>query len=151
MVVRSRRHQAVKAARKESRAKLGKLGQLIIARRTLKRYECAASHFFAWAEREQLRIQHDWEIDDTARKWVEECWSEGEPLSLAGDTLSALQHFTPALKGQLASSWRWHNRWRINEVPNRAPPLARHMLEAMCLLAIEQGNYRLAALLLIGF
>ena len=62
---------------------------------------------------------------------MEYLWATGEGRALASDTVAALQDTEPHLKGHLQVTWRLLKTWRINEVPNRAPPLPAQALNAM--------------------
>ena len=98
--------------RAAARAKAGPLRNLVIRPRTLERYEAALDTFRLWLSREQgtaLRSGTAWpssaaELDLLVSWFIENLWEEGEPKSYAGDTLSALQHKVPALKGHLLAS-----------------------------------------------
>ena len=56
-----------------------------------------------------------------------------------------------SVKGHLRVTWRLLKTWRINEVPNRAPPLPEVALKAMVGWAIFHEHMDFAISLLLGF
>ena len=109
-------------ARKMRRQELGPLKSLIIKPATLERYRRAADHFFAHLRRQREPIPQTPEIMDIVlSEYIGELWEEGHSKSLAGDTISGLQHHQPSLKGELKTSWRYLKAWQQAEVPARAP------------------------------
>ena len=105
------------------RQELGPLKSLIIKPATLERYRRAADHFFAHLRRQREPIPQTPEIMDIVlSEYIGELWEEGHSKSLAGDTISGLQHHQPSLKGELKTSWRYLKAWQQAEVPARAPP-----------------------------
>ena len=145
MADRQRQQRAV------TRRRLGRLTNLIIAKRTGERYDRAVAFFFDWVERQGLTFTITSQVVSLTSAWVEECWEEGESIGLAADTVSGLQHLVPELKGLLKESWRLFKAWRMHELPARAPPLLKTMVQAMAMSEIKVGNWRRALLLLIGF
>ena len=83
--------QRRKIARQHVRKKLGKLANLMVQKKTLQRYENAAATFFAWTTRMYIDFMTIGCIARAAEQWISDCWEEGEPLSVAADTLSGLQ------------------------------------------------------------
>lgn len=110
-------------ARRAWRRELGKLRDLAIKPATQRRYEEAATIFFAYlkANKEPLPTQpHD--LDQIVGHYLEELWWDGQSKSLAGDTFSSLQHREPSLKRQLRWSWKLFKAWQQAEIPSRSPP-----------------------------
>ena len=105
------------------RQELGPLKSLIIKPATLERYRRAADHFFAHLRRQREPIPQTPKIMDIVlSEYIGELWEEGHSKSLAGDTISGLQHHQLSLKGELKTSWRYLKAWQQAEVPARAPP-----------------------------
>ena len=50
-------------------------------------------------------------LDDMLQRWIEDLWETGEPQNLPNDAFSGLQHFIPALRGQLRGAARFLNAW----------------------------------------
>ena len=134
--------------RRVDRGKLGKLKDLVIARSTKIRYDKAMERFFSWQEANGRQLD---DMGTLAVDYIETLWEEGDPRSWAGDLLSGLQHSIPMLKGMLGEAWRLVRAWQKHEIPSRAPPLLRVLVQAMAQLCIEDGNNRLAAALLLAF
>lgn len=120
-------------ARRARRRELGPLRDLVIKPATKKRYEEAARKFFAYlkANKEPLPTQPH-ALDQIVGHYLEELWWDGQSKSLAGDTLSSLQHREPSLKGQLRWSWKLLKAWQQAEVPSRAPPFTLQTLAIFC-------------------
>lgn len=59
-------------------------------------------------------------LDSQVQLYFDALWHDGELLSLAGDTLSSLQHFQPSCKRRIPGGWRI--TWQLHELPSRAPP-----------------------------
>ena len=137
--------------RKAARRNLGRLADLVIQKRTVKRYSDACTCLFLWLTRNGIDISNLGDMQKATFEWVEECWEEGESLSVAADSLSGLQHFIPELKGQLKGAWRMLGAWRLKEPADRAPPMLPFIVEAMAFTAIQSGELVFAAILLIGF
>ena len=131
MVVKRVQQQRLKQQRKTAREALGHLANLIIEKRTALRYEAAVTAFFLWADRAYKVLDSAEATIEAAQAWVEECWNNGDSLSVAADTLSGLQHFISGFKGKLRFAWRLIGAWKRHELPKRAPPLLRVMVEAM--------------------
>lgn len=138
-------------ARKMRRQELGPLKSLIIKPATLERYRRAADHFFAHLRRQREPIPQTPEIMDIVlSEYIGELWEEGHSKSLAGDTISGLQHHQPSLKGELKTSWRYLKAWQQAEVPARAPPFSLQTLAIFCGWAHQQ-NPHWALALQLGF
>ena len=104
------KRKIVEAVDKQERIKrrkaLGKLADLVIQPSTATRYEKALKKFFAHLQQKQHIGDSYLAIDQQLSNYLELLWEEGEPLSLAGDTISAVQHHQPSLRKRLSGAWR---------------------------------------------
>lgn len=57
----------------------------------------------------------------------------------------------PNLRGSLQGAWRLLKAWHVNEVPNRAPPLPEHILQAMVGWSFSNGHFTFGISLLLAF
>ena len=112
-----------KRARKERRAALGTLRSLLIKPSTEDRYRKAFEAFlrFLTCQKTSLATSRA-SLDRQVEDYIEHLWHEGEGISLAGDTISSLQHFQPSCKRHLPGAWRLLKAWQLRELPSRAPP-----------------------------
>ena len=117
-----------KQERQAARAKLGKLQNLVIRRKTLLRYDRACKAFFLWCQLYGLALDALAPIQSALSRFIQELWEEGEPRSLAEDTCSGIMHHIEDTRGELKGAKRLLLAWRRNELPNRAPPLDRLMV-----------------------
>ena len=76
-----------KQARKEARTGVA-LDTILPS--TLKRYDSALIVFFRWVRFNSVVIQSLYQLGSVVCLYIQECWHEGEPVNLVGDTLSAL-------------------------------------------------------------
>ena len=106
---------------------------------------------FLWFNRTGVDVRNLGDMQLATFEYVEECWEDGEPLSVAADGLSGIQHFLPELRGHLKGAWRMLGAWRLKEPPDRAPPLLAYIVHAMAWSAIQVRETMFATLLLIGF
>lgn len=112
-----------KRERIERRQGLGTLRSLLIKPATVVRYERAFSLFILFLRAQKMQLAASFELlDSQVQCYLDSLWNDGESLSLAGDTLSALQHFQPSAKRHLNGSWRLLKTWQLHELPSRAPP-----------------------------
>ena len=84
-------------------------------------------------------------------EYIEFMWEDGESRSRAGDTLSGLQHQSPALKRSLPCSWRLVKAWQKAELPARAPPITEEITQALVGAALALGWNDIAVLTWIAF
>jgi hypothetical protein len=82
------------------------LRSLTIRPLTLRRYSEAKDLFVDWLEMHGAWPAEISGYDDLVCEYLEELWEQGEAKSLGANTLSALQHFAPGLKGKLVAAWR---------------------------------------------
>ena len=141
-----------KAERKEIRAKLGSLKDLTIQPKTKARYDKALDKFHSYLRQRELVLPRQRALlDSLLSEYLEYLWSEGEGRSLASDTIAAIQHYDPPIKGQLMSSWRLLKTWVQNEIPCRAPPLTEVALQTLVGYALFHNQFSFALSLLLGF
>ncbi len=77
---------------------MGRLSDAPISRVALHRYKLAAQTFFIWLDQQQIVLPNTTdEFDLALARFADACW-EGESRSLLGDTLTAMQHFSPNLR-----------------------------------------------------
>ena len=66
-------------------------------------------------------------------------------------TVSQVSKIRSPSSKRLPGAWRLLKAWATNEIPNRAPPIPEHVLQALCGWATFQGNISFAISLLVGF
>ena len=84
-------------------------------------------------------------------EYIEKVWEEGDSRNWATDAVSGLMHFIPSLRGQLRGSQRLLRAWSKMELPTRAPPLPTVFAAAVAGAALQIGDVRLCAALLVAF
>ena len=70
-------------------------------------------------------------VDSQLASYLENLWEEGESISLAGDSISAVQRFQPSMRKHLPQSWRLLKTWQQHELPPRAPPFTIQTLQVL--------------------
>ena len=141
-----------KAERKAVRQKLGSLRDLTIQPKTRARYDAAIQRFHSYLRSRELVLPKQRALlDSIVSDYLEYIWMEGEGRSLASDTIAALQHYDPKVKGQLAGSWRLLKTWVAHEIPCRAPPFTEEALRTMVGHALFHQRHAFALSLLLGF
>ena len=139
-------------ARAKQRQKLGNLKDLTVQPATRKRYKSATDAFLLFLREEgQVLPSTKSQVDPLVCDYLEHLWSSGAGRALACDTLAGLQDLQPNLRGSLAGAWRLLKAWHVNELPNRAPPLPEHLLQAMVGWAIFKEHGSFAVSLLVGY
>ena len=78
-------------------------------------------------------------MDLLVSDYLEFLWASGEGKSVANNTLAALQDQDPNLERKLPGSWRLMKAWSTAEIPNRAPPLTKTLLDALCGWSVMKG------------
>lgn len=112
-----------KQGRQQRRQQLGSLRSLVIRPATIVRYEKAFQAFIRFHHCQcQILASTLVGLDNQLQKYLEFLWEEGEGLSLAGDTLSSIQHFQPSSRRNINGAWRMLKAWQLHEFPARAPP-----------------------------
>ena len=150
------RKRILEATKPEDRArqrqKLGTLRDLTVQPATRKRYDLATNRFLSFLRQEGQELPKDKnKMDPLVCDYVEHLWSSGAGRGLACDTLAGLQDFQPNLKNCLPGAWRLLKTWHVNEVPNRAPPLPEHVVQAMAGWGFFKGHVSFGVSLLVGF
>ena len=114
--------------RAKMRRELGTLKDLAVQPATKRRYDKAAEGLFTFLKKENLVLP--------TRK------DRFDPFlcEYLNDTVAALQHLQPCLRGHLAGAWRLLKTWAINEIPNRAPPIPEQVVRAMAGWAFSHGH-----------
>ena len=143
---------ATQQQRATQRRKLGTLRQLTVQPATRARYDKAINTFLQFLRTNQLTLPTQRQaLDPLVCEFLEHLWASGQGRALASDTVAGLQDQDPKLRGQLPGAWRLLKTWSINEIPNRAPPLPAHVLQAMVGWALFHNHFSFAVSLLIGF
>eukprot|EP00435_Cladocopium_sp_Y103_P025953 s2172_g6.t1 len=138
--------------RARQRRKLGTLRQLTVQPATRKRYNNATDAFLRFLRDEQQTLPHNKaQMDSLVCDYLEHLWSSGAGRALACDTLAGLQDFQPNLRNHLPGAWRLLKAWHVNELPNRAPPLPEHVVQAMAGWAFFKGYVSFGISLIVGF
>ena len=133
------------------RQAIGPLRRIRVSPKTYARYLHAATLFLQYLTAMCMAPAASYhELDDQAIAYLEHLWEEGEPKSLAADTLSAVQHFL-IKRRILSGAWALYGAWSRVELPDQAPPLPVLHLWAFCGLALQRHGPRLAATLAVGF
>ena len=102
---------------------MGSLKSLVITQPTLRRYEGAFKCFLQYLHSQLDNIAPTRQaLDIQLQDYLDYLWQEGESISLAGDTISSIQHYQPNCKRHLPGSWRLLKAWQLHELPARTPP-----------------------------
>lgn len=130
------RRQIVEArsssARKQRRQELGSLRSLVIRPATVTRYQNAFKAFIDYLHSQNSSVSRSLTgLDSQLQEYLEFLWEEGESLSLAGDTLSSVQHFQPSSKRNINGAWKLLKAWQMHELPARAPPFTWDTLRVL--------------------
>ena len=131
--------------------RLGTLHERLVAPGTLARYRHAVRRLLDHWRREEVRIRVLASVDAPLAAYIEELWAEGEPLNLANDTVSGLQHFLPAVRGHTRQAWRLTKAWARAEPPSRAAPASPQFALAVAGCCRALGELGAAAMILCGF
>lgn len=140
-----------KAERQSRRQGLGTLRSLVIRPATVERYQRAFQkfvHFLAGQNPKNAPTKS--QVDSQLEEYIEFLWKEGEGISLAGDTISSIQHFQPSMKNHLQGAWRLLKTWQRNELPARAPPFTNETL-AVFLGCTADRSHEIAVAMYIAF
>lgn len=121
-----------KSGRQQRRQQLGSLRSLVIRPATIVRYQKAFKVFTQYLSSQRSIIARNLTgLDLQLQEFLEFLWEEGESLSLAGDTLSAVQHFQPSAKRNINGAWKLLKAWQLHELPARAPPFTWETLKIL--------------------
>ena len=132
-------------------ARQQKLRELLVEKRTLKRYNQATQWFLQWLTLVGIPVAGTYELlDQQLGEYLEFLWETDQRYNLAGDTLSGVSHHTNA-KRKLPFAWRLLSAWKRHEVPVRAPPMSRLMAQAIAAAALQDQQPWFGLSILIGF
>ena len=140
--------------RKKRRKQKGPLRHLIIQPATLLRYREAVHSFFLYQRHFIVVPMVAWtamSLDDMLQRWIEDLWETGETKNLPNDAISGLQHFIPALRGQLWGASRFLSAWGRHELPTRATPLSALFVSALAGTASLARDFPMAVGFLLAF
>ena len=138
--------------RAKQRQRLGTLRDLTVQPATKRRYTIATDAFLQFLNTEGLRLPTSKNaMDPLVCDYLEYLWAKGAGRAQACDTLAGLQDLQPGLRNHLPGAWRLLKTWAINEIPNRAPPLPEHVVQAMAGWAFFKEYHSFTISLLIGF
>eukprot|EP00434_Breviolum_minutum_P022771 symbB.v1.2.020089.t2/scaffold1672.1/size106478/1 len=118
-----------------------------VTKQTQSRYYDAVRRLFPVVSRVSTFEQ----MDEQISLWIQKRFSQGEPLNNVADALSGMHYFVPASKKQLPQSWRLFGVWRKYELPSRAPPLTADLVLSFAGKCLQDLDFSLATLLLLGF
>ena len=135
------------AARKRARRQVV-LADVAITPTTQERYYNGLREVLPLRSQAQSHMDVDESISSS---WIQEVFEAGAPLYVVGDALSAISHFEPSLRKCLSKSWRMFSVWRKYEIPARAPPLTKFLVDAMVGFCLRYDWLVFAALLSLGF
>jgi len=131
---------------------LGKLSDRVISAKGVTVYQTALKMFFQWLVSMQMVVAlTTFDFDLQVVEFVEAEWSEGGTRAHIGNLLSGLHHFVPALRGCLKGSWRLHAAWGRQEMPDRASPIPRIVVQALAGLAFSWGYWDVAICILVQY
>ena len=140
------------ADRKEQRALVGRLKDVLVQPRTRRRYEVAMDRFLLFLKQNGDTYPATFvELDDRLSEYVECLWENGDPKGWAGDALSSVIFHVPACRPFLAGGWRLHAAWSRRELPSRAPPFTPLILHGLCGYCRDQGWGDTVLLLMLGW
>ena len=112
-----------KSERKKRRSELGHLKSLVLRPATITRYEKAFQAFIQYLNHQRIDLARTKNaLDSQLVDYLAYLWEDGESLSLAGDTLSSIQHFQPSAKRNINQAWKMFKTWQLHELPARATP-----------------------------
>lgn len=140
------------AERAAQRSRLGTLRNLTVQPATRRRYEAALTRFMTFLRDEGISLPtNKFLMDPLMCDYLEHLWATGQGRALASDTLAAVQDQQPNLRQCLPGAWRLMKTWNTNEIPNRAPPLPEHIVQAMAGWAFFGGHHSFGVSLLVCF
>ena len=140
--------KVTKQQRKEERAKLGPLQDLIVKEGTLRKYHGHFNSFHNWATANDFPLHDSAGIDAAAAAFIETLWSDGFGRAEASYLLAAIQFMLPTMRHALPLSWRLVKAWTKHEMPVRAVPLDAPAALAFAGLFWAWKEYTLSAAIL---
>lgn len=123
------------------------LREIGVSTTTQKRYSLAIANIIDVAQTAESFEA----LDDLIANWIQDSFTEGEPLNTVADCLSGLHHFIPMTRKRLPVSWRLFGIWRRHEVPSRAPPITADLILGMSSYHLQSGDFTFGALILLAF
>ena len=118
--------------RRAARQRLGPLTLRLVAPRTRTRYNTALQRFFLYLDRfHEHRPNTVARIEAALCRFINDLWENGDPMSYAADTLSAIQLRSPMLRRRLPRSWQLIGAWKKAEIPSRATPFLHSFVTAV--------------------
>jgi hypothetical protein len=141
----------LKEAKRDERRKLGTLKCNLVTSTTKQRYDFSLHRFFIYCDRLGFTQFHSiTHINAVIVGYLEELWSEGDPLSWGQETVAALELEVANLKGSLREPKRYLKCWEKLELPTKATPILRPVVHAMAYFALEDGQQRLALIMVLA-
>ena len=135
-----------RAERRRQRARI-QLDDAALTEKTQQRYYHALKKLIPYVE----KACNEDELDSLTCKWIRRMWSNGEPLLIVGDGLSALHFYQPWTRRKIPHSWRLFSTWRKIEVPARAPPLTWSIVQSLAAYEWQHEHFEMSVLLLLSF
>ncbi|CAK0864466.1 unnamed protein product [Prorocentrum cordatum] len=130
----------------------GRLRDQLVSPRTLDRYKLAVRAFFNFLRESKRGLPTSLvALDQFLEFYIEALWELGDSKAMAGDLLSGLGHFLPAVRRHMSGAWRLHKAWGRAELPARAPPLTPLFTYALAQLAFNKGWKDTGLFLVLGF
>lgn len=143
--------KVTKQQRKDERAHLGKLADLVVKPGTLSKYHEHFNRFYEWSIQNEFSLSCAADLDGAASQYIEALWADGFGRSEGSYLLAAVQYMLPTLRQQLPLSWRLLKTWNKHELPTRAVPLDAPTVLAFSGLFCVWSEPRLAAGILVAF
>ena len=132
--------RASQAERREARRRAGSLDDFLVAPATRRRYTRAVAGYRSYCLAADGALPRSPEATDAAAaRYISYLWENGDPRTLAGDVISGLTLFAPAVKGRLRGSWRLLKAWGKAELPARAPPFTAVLVYGLAERARQKG------------
>jgi len=146
------KEHAERKRRRERRRKMGRLEDLVIAKKTLERYEVRVDAFFAKRRKRRAPVLRTVaQLDEALEEELGDLWWGGWPKGHAADLLSGVQHLVPRSRKKLVGAWRLYGAWNRLEYPDRAPPMAKELMLAVADGFWRRGCRRSAAVVLLAY
>ncbi|CAE7232215.1 unnamed protein product [Symbiodinium sp. CCMP2592] len=115
-------------------------------------YERAVSAFFLYLRALRGRLPRSMlELDEELAEYINHLYQEGDPLSLAGWTVSGLKRFHPRCRPHLLTAQVFLRNWQRVHLPRRTNPMSWLGAKAMASAACQANRPDLALVILLGF
>ena len=142
--------RARKAERQRQRSRAGPLRDRRIKAVTLGRYRRHLRWFFKWCRCEGHDPLSKLHLDMVCSAYAECLYQEGETKSVLANTLSAVVHFVPALKGHLKAAWGLYAVWHREEPEMQCPAIDVLTAQAIAGAMVYRGHHRAAVCTLLA-